>query len=515
MAAHTVSSNGSRPEETIPPEALSSPALLFLYYRIEQILGIRSAGDALVKLNEYLEKNCGASFVENPAAYERALNSREQVFEISKFLTVNETYFFREGVHFSLLMRHFLPQLAMLNRPIQVCSAAASIGCEAYSIAMLLDYYAKNLHQNGERPFEFAIDAFDISAEVIETAKTARYTANTLRTDGADWKYIMDLYLVPEGGELVVSREIREKVRFFTHNIMRGLDRQYDIIFFRNAMIYFSSKNRLIVVDDLAESLFNNGLLFLGVSETSSVRHPLLLNKYLSDVFYFQKIASASSLEKEIFRGDYPKPARPSADSGGAEQQARPVRPAPPVANPSREIAARPHQQKREELPVDAAEAAAILEKEEGAANAKKTLAALAGGEDGAALSGSALAAAVTSFLNRGDFASASLALSRLEKNNAGAVTKFLRGEYNFLSGGAEEAEKNYEEAASIDKAFWPALYRLSSLAAQGNRTRYEYKTKKAIESLEQGKALQYECFIGGFSPDYFRRILERKLTEQ
>ena len=65
-----------------------------------------------------------------------------------------------------------------------------------------------------------------------------------------------------------------------------------------------------------------------------------------------------------------------------------------------------------------------------------------------------------------------------------------------------------------MDKAFWPALYRLSSLAAGGNRTRYEYRTKKAIESLEQGKGLRYECFIGGFSPDYFRRILERKLTE-
>jgi chemotaxis protein methyltransferase CheR len=506
-------SHVSRPEEQIPPEIISSPSLLFLYYRVEQILGIRTTGDALIKLNEYLENRCGASFIENPAAYERMLTSREQIFEISKLLTVNETYFFREGVQFNLLMRTFLPQLAALNRPIQICSAATSIGCEAYSIAMLLDYYAKNMHDASQSSLEFVIDAFDVSAEAVETAKKARYTANTLRSDSAGWNYILDSYLIPDGGEFIVSHEIREKVRFSTHNIMRGLGRQYDVIFFRNALIYFSSKNRLVVMDDLAESLFNNGLLFLGVSETSSVRHPLLANKFFADVFYFQKIAQAFSRENELFREIHQKNTPAAKTRGGDEHQAAQKRPSPPVEKPPREHEARPPRQKRAELPVDCVEAAAILEKEEGAANAKNVLEMLAGGKN--APSGAELAAAVTAFLNRGDFDSASLALSPLEKHSSGAVTKFLRGEYNFHSGSAEEAEKNYEEAAGVDKAFWPALYRLSSLAAGGNRTRYEYKIKKAIESLEQGKGLRYEFFIGVFSPDFFRRILERKLTEQ
>jgi chemotaxis protein methyltransferase CheR len=479
--------------EEIPSEVLSSPSLLFLYYRIEQILGIRATGEALIKLNGYLEKKCGASFVENPVAYERILTSREEIFDISKLLTVNETYFFREGIHFSLLMRHFLPRLAGLRRPIQVCSAATSIGCEAYSIAMLLDYYSKH-----KQALEFEIDAFDVSAEAVETAKKARYTANALRTDGADWKYILDSYIVPDGGEFIVSREIREKVRFFAHNIMRGMNKQYDIIFFRNALIYFSSKNRLVLMDDIAESLFNDGLLFLGVSETSSVRHPLLVNRFLSDVFYFQKTASAFYPEQEKTRGEYPKTARPS----------------PPAEKQSREKKPKPPRQKRVELPVDCGKTAELLEKEEGEANAKIIMEILVSGTSHDSLSGSALAAAVAFFLNRGNFDSAALALSRLEQHNSGAVTKFLRGEYNFLCGNTGEAEKNYEEAAGMDKAFWPALYRISALAAQGNKTRYEYKIKKAAESLELGRDLRYECFIGGFSPDYFRRILEKKLSE-
>ena len=57
----------------IPAEIISSPALLFLFYRIEQILGIKATSETLLKLNEYLEKDCGVSFIENPAAYEHVL----------------------------------------------------------------------------------------------------------------------------------------------------------------------------------------------------------------------------------------------------------------------------------------------------------------------------------------------------------------------------------------------------------------------------------------------------------
>jgi chemotaxis protein methyltransferase CheR len=53
----------------------------------------------------------------------------------------------------------------------------------------------------------------------------------------------------------------------------------------------------------------------------------------------------------------------------------------------------------------------------------------------------------------------------------------------------------------------------MSLLAAEGNRTVYEYKIRKALESIDLGKEFSYECFIGGFSPDYYRRILEKRLN--
>jgi len=483
----------------VPADVLSSPALLFLYYRIEQILGIRAGYESLNNLNNYMEKSCGSSFIENPAAYEYLLTSREQIYNISKFLTVNETYFFREGAHFKLLA-DLLPELAKLKRPIHICSAATSIGCEAYSLAMLFDYHIKNGLE-----LDFAVDAFDVSNEAIETAKIARYTANSLRNDGVDWKYILDKYLIHDNGEYIVPQNIRRKVRFFPHNIMRGLEGHYDIIFFRNALIYFSSKNRLAVLNNLSDSLFNNGLLFLGISETSSVNHPLLANRYSSDVFYFQKIELPVTL--------------PRLDCTQKEIPAKGKKTKYPQKPVMEKALSFPGVVKQTGLHISCAEITDILKTEEGKSNAENIFEKIID-KNTDSLSGSSIAAAVIYYLHTQDFERADKILGFLEIHNSCACAKFLRGEYHFLHNNFEDAQKFYQETAVKDKFFWPAFYKIAVLASEGNQTRHEYKIKKAIESIEllqnqqADKKHNYECFMGGFSSDYFLRILEKKLIK-
>lgn len=479
--------NTADPTIEVPLDVLSSPALLFLYYRIEQILGIKAGSEALKNLNQYIEQSCGASFIENPSAYEYLLTSREHIFNISKFLTVNETYFFREGVHFDILSEN-LARLSKLNRPIQICSAATSIGCEAYSIAMFLDYHAKR-----GLDFDYNIDAFDVSNEAIAIAKNARYTANTFRTDGNSFKHILDTYLTYENNEYAVSQPLLRKIRFFPHNIMRGFEKHYDIIFFRNALIYFSSKNRLTVINYIAESLFDNGLLFLGISETSAVKHPLLINKYSCDAFYYQKISEAGTIAGAISNNNY-----------------KPLQTSIPHKTSSPAV-------KYTELSVYCPEIAEIIKNDEGRQNAVYVLD-MFNNKSADTLSGSQLAATVVFYLHTQDLDYADRILSFLETKNSGAYVKFLRGEYYFLLDIYEEAEKYYLEATAKDKYFWPAFYRITLLSADGNKTRYEYKIKKAIESIELsqnpdiGAEKHYECFMGGFSSDYFLRILEKKL---
>jgi chemotaxis methyl-accepting protein methylase len=478
----------------IPAQVLSNPTLLYLYCRIEQILGIKSKFEPLKKLNDYLEENCGCSFLENSSLYENFLSSKEQIFNYSKFFSVNETYFFRESAHYKLLME-LLPGYAKLNRPIQICSAASSIGCEAYSIAMLINHLVKNGLQ-----VDFEIDAFDVSNDSIETAKKARFSGNSFRSDGADMKFLLDSYLEPDNGEFIVKQNIRDKVRFFPHNIMTDLDKRYDIIFFKNALIYFSSPNRLIILNNLSRALLPGGLFFLGASETSSVKHPLLCAQYSSNVFYFQKIEGNDANKDFELKREHTQPEK--------IHDFREKKTKPKLTNYTRSSI-------QNELPVNYPEIPDILKIEEGKENGEYILDMVSNGNT-ASLSGSALAAAVIYFLNNQDFDRAEKILSFLEKHNKGACTKFLRGELHFLLGNFEQAEQHYQEASVKDKYFWPAFYRISIICSGGNRTRYEYKIKKAIESIELShnsglsKESNYEFFLGGFSPDYFLRILEK-----
>jgi len=464
---------------------------MFLYHRVEQIFGIRAEGEALKKLDARVESICGHSFVENPAAYEHALSSQENVFDIAQEVTINETYFFREGAHFELLMRSHLPRLAKLGRPIRFCSAASSIGCEAYSLAMLLSHYSKTQTQ-----FEFEIDAFDVCAPTIEVARGARYSSNSIRPDGSGWKGLMDDYLTRDGNEFVVSKDIRSSVRFFAHNIMNGIEKRYDVIFFRNALIYFSAKSRQLALDDLAEALLDDGILFLGVSETSSADHPLLASRRDDGVFYFQK---------------------PGRERFANPSQAESAPPAHPpragAARPMPEIGARAPRES--ELPVDCAKVAALLEKSEGRDGAAQTLAAIANERNSQFLSGADLASAAVYFISAQDFSCAGRAISFLEERNSGAIPPFLRGECHMLNEKFQEAAACFEKSISRGKDFWPAFYRLALLPLEGDGIGQERMARLALESLGLGARSGYECFLGGFSTDYFKIILERKLMNK
>ncbi|MCL2185884.1 MAG: hypothetical protein FWB86_08560 [Treponema sp.] len=489
-------------EGSPPEEVLSNPALLFLYYRIEQILGIKAGTDALIKLNEFLEKKSTSTFIKNPSAYDYLLTSREHIYKIAKFITVNETYFFREGCHFELLSL-FLPDYSKLKRPLQICCAAVSIGCEAYSIAMLLDFYNKKGIE-----LEYCIDAFDIDAEVIEIAKEGRYTANTFRTDTSSWRHILDSYLILDNNTYVVPQIIRKKVNFFPHNIMRGLNKHYDVIFFRNSLIYFTSKNRLSVINNLSDALFSNGLLFLGISETASIKHPLLASCFTNNIFYFQKIPSP--IHTNIIRHELPDQIN-KVFTESKEQE-------PDFFNTSIP------QSKETEILVNCSETANVLKKDEGKTNAQNVLEKINESSNTETISfcGSSFAAAVSYYLNTEDFKNANLVLNILEKHNKCALTLFLRAEYYYLTGNTEKAENIYQEVTFKDKFFWPAFYRIAVIASDGNITRFEYKINKTIDSIELmqkekkfNQEYNYECFMGGFSPDYFIRILENKLAEK
>jgi len=256
----------------------------------EKKYGIKPDPDDIDKLRNHLLEGGGNN--SNPNNLYIDDKSFERIFtsgEAAAFLTVNETYFFREPLHFSLL-QDLLPSFE--QSAVRICSAATSSGCEAYSIAMLLDMY----NRNAEKPLFYQIDAFDLNPNVIEAAGRGIYSQRSLREDGSCFSFITDLYLNKNENKIHVRQELKNKINFFVHNLLNELRFDYyDIIFFRNAFIYFMPDYREKVLTNLSNALKENGFLIMGVSETSGVNHHHLeqrirrLSPHKEEVFFFQK----------------------------------------------------------------------------------------------------------------------------------------------------------------------------------------------------------------------------------
>ncbi len=176
-------------------------------------------------------------------------------------LTTNETYFFREPEHFTLLGR-----LAAAYRdpaPMRVWSAASSSGEEGYSIAMTL---ADRLP--GGR---FEVRGTDLSTSMVTHARRGLYTMERARNVPQD--YLRRFCRKGHGqydGMLLIARELREKVQFEGANLMEPLPElgRFDLIFLRNVLIYFDNPAKIDIVLRVIPLLKPGGLLLTGHSES-------------------------------------------------------------------------------------------------------------------------------------------------------------------------------------------------------------------------------------------------------
>jgi chemotaxis protein methyltransferase CheR len=247
----------------------------------EEIFGINVHPSDVERLRVHITEKYGEVNLQD---IKKIFNSGEA----AGFLTVNETYFFREPLHFDFLAS-LLP--AFEDSSVLICSAATSTGCEAYSIAMFLEWY----NRGRAKPLRYHIDAFDIDQEALNKAIKGVYGERCLREDGNKFRHIAERWLSRCERGYQVDGALRGNIRFFTHNLMEAFSPQaYHLVFFRNAFIYFSPRARPIVLSNLSGALKKDGILILGVSETAQTRHETLENKSKGDVFYFQKATDLS-----------------------------------------------------------------------------------------------------------------------------------------------------------------------------------------------------------------------------
>lgn len=200
----------------------------------------------------------------------------EELAIATELITTNTTSFFRENDHFVYLTRHILPEFERTKRGkrMKIWSAASSEGAEAYTIAMVL---AEERRKGSN--IDFAILGTDISGRMLERASAAIYGEEQLTAIPKD--LLRRYFLVgrsPEAqSQARVVPELRARVKFRRLNLMDPsypVDRDVDVIFLRNILIYFSAEDQRQVIQRIASHLAPGGHLIVGHSESMTVRMP-------------------------------------------------------------------------------------------------------------------------------------------------------------------------------------------------------------------------------------------------
>ncbi len=185
-------------------------------------------------------------------------------------ITTNKTDFFREPEHFAYLSDLVLPAWSRSARPgarFKAWSAGCSSGEEPYTLAMVLAEYA--VRQPG---FDFAILGTDISTKVLARAREGIYEESQILAVPPELraKYLLkSRNPVEKLGRIVPG--LRKRVGFHQLNFMEDhfcIKDIFDVVFFRNVMIYFDRSTQEAVVGKICRHLAPGGYLFAGHSES-------------------------------------------------------------------------------------------------------------------------------------------------------------------------------------------------------------------------------------------------------
>ncbi len=213
------------------------------------------------RLKERLRKSGIADIDEY---YKKITSDEGEMKTLLDTVTTNLTRFFRNTAHFNAFEHYVIPELVKHKKSggdnsIKIWSAGCSTGEEPYSLAMVL----KDILPPG---FKFDITASDLSLKCLMTAKEGFYSDQ--KVNGVSEKYLQRYFEKKPNGYLV-KEDIRNSVKFDYHNLKADSgQRDLDIIFCRNVIIYFDEAAQINVINKFYQSMNNHAYLFIGHSES-------------------------------------------------------------------------------------------------------------------------------------------------------------------------------------------------------------------------------------------------------
>jgi chemotaxis protein methyltransferase CheR len=270
----------------------------------------------MVLLNEVIKKSIGLYFPENRwpdlqrkiMMMGRDLNlgdatttvqwlldlpqQRKREDLLTCYLTIGETFFFRDQEVWNLLRQTIIPERMAVktgnNRELTLWSAACSSGEEPYSIAMTVAQVP------ALEEWDVTILATDINKEFIAKAKKGDYSKWSFRNMSS---WLVSKYFKKKNDNCFsISPSLKKTVTFFHLNLAgnnypsaMNHTLGVDVIFCRNVLMYFPPKLRQRVINRLCMALNPDGWLLLAAGEIGFIKHRGLRGDQVDGVHIFRK----------------------------------------------------------------------------------------------------------------------------------------------------------------------------------------------------------------------------------
>ncbi|MEA3288927.1 MAG: CheR family methyltransferase [Campylobacterota bacterium] len=190
--------------------------------------------------------------------------------EFINTFTTNKTHFFREDFHFTDLKERVLPEFVKNDQEIKMYCSAASTGEEPYSMAMTV--------KECDPFMKASIIATDIDTDVLQQAANGIYRYQKSSKEFPEWikpqKYFKRRVQKGLAGDDILIKandDIKDMITYGQMNLNNEVypfsDHQFDVIFCRNVLIYFSVEDQNNILKKLFRHLRIGGTLYIGHSE--------------------------------------------------------------------------------------------------------------------------------------------------------------------------------------------------------------------------------------------------------
>jgi chemotaxis protein methyltransferase CheR len=216
--------------------------------RINELLGLHFLENQWDSLERRLKQFADALQIDNsPENISQWISQHDipknELEVLIDHLTICETYFFREKLALNLLKEKIIPSIEASSQKekmhLNIWCAGCSTGEEPYSLAITLKESLPWPEQ-----WEVTLLGTDINARALEKARGGIYSPWSFRDTPAA---IKKKYFSESEKNLVIKPDIKKMVQFSRHNLATDPfpatsdgGKQWDVIFCRNVLMYFS-----------------------------------------------------------------------------------------------------------------------------------------------------------------------------------------------------------------------------------------------------------------------------------